>query len=156
MGFWGDCGTSGVMVCSTEFVKSASPREVVRVIHFGLVVLIDGHHVLKIVTLGGVFRTLSYPTIIFLLEDLLVLRDVALPGLVLESSKYLALETLRGVMRVALSVKVLGVDSGNEASIARDALVADLVSGAVHPRDARLAHVASRSSLLRLFRGAIH
>ena len=98
MGFWGDCGTSGVMVCSTEFVKSASPREVVRVIHFGLVVLIDGHHVLKIVTLGGVFRTLSYPTIIFLLEYLLVLRDVALPGLMLESSKYFSLETLRGVM----------------------------------------------------------
>ena len=59
-------------------------------------------------------------------------------------------------MRVALSVKVLGVDAGDKASIARDALVADLVSGAVHPRDARLAHVASRSMLLRLFCGAIH
>ena len=59
-------------------------------------------------------------------------------------------------MRVALSIEVLGVDSRDEASIARDALVADLVCGAVHPRDARLAHVATRSSLLRLFRGAIH
>ena len=59
-------------------------------------------------------------------------------------------------MRVALSKEVLGIDSRDEASIARDALVADLVSGAVHPRDARLAHVATRSSLLRLFRGAIH
>ena len=73
MGFWGDRGTGVVMVGSTEFVKSASLREVVRVIHFCLVVLIDGHHVLKIVTLGGVFRTLSYPTIIFLLEGLLIL-----------------------------------------------------------------------------------
>ena len=61
------------MVGSTEFVKSTSLREVVSVIHFGLVVLIDRHHVLKIIALGGVFRTLSHPTIIFLLECLLVL-----------------------------------------------------------------------------------
>ena len=74
----------------------------------------------------------------------------------LESSQYLPLETLCGVMRVALSVKVLGVDPGDEASIARDALVADLVSGAVHPRDARLAHVATRPCLLRMFRSAVH
>ena len=86
------------MVGSTESVKSTSLREVVSVIHFGLVVLIDCHHVLKIIALGGVFRTLSYPTIIFLLEDLLVLRNVALPGLVLESSQYLSLKTLCSVM----------------------------------------------------------
>ena len=59
-------------------------------------------------------------------------------------------------MRVALSVKVLGVDAGDEASIARDALVADLVGGAVHPRDARLAHVATRPCLLGLFCAAVH
>ena len=144
------------MVGATESVKSTSLRKVVRVIRFGLVVLIDGHHVLKIIALGSIFRTLSYTTIIFLLECRLVLRNVALLGLVLESSQYLSLETLCSVVRVALSEKVLGVDTRDEASIARDALVADLVSGAVHPRDARLAHVAPCSSLLRLFRGAIH
>ena len=144
------------MIGPTELVKSTSLGEVISVVHLGLVVLIDRHHVLEIISLGGIFGTLSYPTIIILLERLHILRNIALLGLVLKSTQNLSLETLRGVMRVALSVKVLGVDSGNEASIARDALVADLVSGAVHPRDARLAHIASRSSLLRLFRGAIH
>ena len=144
------------MVGPTELVKSASLGEVIRVVHLGLVVLIDRHHVLEIITLGGIFGTLSNSSIIILLERLHILRNIALLGLVLESTQYLSLETLRGVMRVALSVKVLGVDAGDEASIARDALVADLVGGAVHPRDARLAHVAPRSCLLRLFRGAIH
>ena len=144
------------MVSPTELVKCTCLGEVVRVVHLGLVVLIDRHHVLEIITLGGVFGTLSYPTIIILLERLHILRNIALLGLVLEPTQNLSLETLSGIMRVALSITVLGVDAGDEASIARDALVADLVSGAVHPRDARLAHVAPRSCLLRLFRGAIH
>ena len=144
------------MVSPTELVKSTCLGEVVRMVHLGLVVLIDRHHVLEIITLGGVFGTLSYPTIIILLERLHILRNIALLGLVLEPTQYFPLETLSGIMRVALSITVLGVNAGDEASIARDALVADLVSGAVHPRDARLAHVAPRSCLLGLFRGAIH
>ena len=145
-----------VVVGPTELVKSTSLGEVVRMFCLGLVVLIDCHHVLEIITLGGIFGTLSYPSIIILLERFHVLRNIALLWLVLESTQYLALETLRSVMRVALSVKVLGVNAGDEASIARDALVADLVRGAVHPRDARFAQVAPRSCLLGLFRGAIH
>ena len=86
VGFWRDCCTGGVMVGTAESVKSASLRKVVRVIHLGLVILIDGHHILKIITLGSIFRTLSYPTIICLLKRMLVLRDIALLGLVLESS----------------------------------------------------------------------
>ena len=61
------------MVGPTELVKSTSLGEVIRVVGFGGIVLIDRHHVLKVVALGGVLGTLSNPTIIILLERLHVL-----------------------------------------------------------------------------------
>ena len=45
------------------------------------------------------------------------------------------LETLGCRVRVALSIDVLGFDTGDEASVTRDALVSDLMLGSVHPGD---------------------
>ena len=61
------------MVGPTELVKRTSLGEVIRVVGFGDIVLIDRHHVLEVIALGGVLGTLSYPTIIILLERLHVL-----------------------------------------------------------------------------------
>ena len=61
------------MVGPTELVKRTSLGEVIRVVGLGDIVLIDRHHVLEVVALGGILGTLSYPTIIILLERLHVL-----------------------------------------------------------------------------------
>ena len=61
------------MVGPTELVKRTSLGEVIRVVGLGDIVLIDRHHVLEVIALGGVLGTLSYPTIIILLERLHVL-----------------------------------------------------------------------------------
>ena len=73
----------------------------------------------------------------------------------------LALEALRSVVGVALTVEVLRVDAGDEAGVAWDALVADVMHRSVHPGDASLAHVTAHGRLLGLLvlaidRGGAH
>ena len=153
-----DSGVSVVVVRALKLVKRACLAQISLVVAGGgggLVVEVHAHHVLEVVATGAELRAVRDAPAGRLLEHLLVLGNEAFRGLVVKATQDLALEALRGVVRVALSVEVLRVDAGDEAGIAWDALVADVVHGAVHPGTARLAHVAAHAGALALLIAAV-
>ena len=150
-----DGRVSVVVIGALELVESACLVQVGLVVAGGLALEVHAHHVLEVVATGAELRAVRDAPAGRLLEHLLVLGNEAFRGLVVKATQDLALEALRGVVRVALSVEVLRVDAGDEAGIAWDALVADVVHGAVHPGDAGLGHVAAHGGALALLVAAV-
>ena len=74
----------------------------------------------------------------------------------IDTAQDLALETLSSVVRIALAVEVLRVDTRDEAGVAWHALVTDLVSGTIHPSARGTAHVANHGTFLRVLVRAVH
>eukprot|EP00354_Favella_ehrenbergii_P008177 CAMPEP_0170465624 /NCGR_PEP_ID=MMETSP0123-20130129/9901_1 /TAXON_ID=182087 /ORGANISM="Favella ehrenbergii, Strain Fehren 1" /LENGTH=287 /DNA_ID=CAMNT_0010731573 /DNA_START=169 /DNA_END=1033 /DNA_ORIENTATION=- len=151
-----DSGVGGVVIGASVVVERARLLQVGLVVLHGRSLEVHAHHVFEVVAARSELGSVSDAATGCLLENLLVLRNETFLRLVVEPAQDLPLEALRCVVRVALAVEVLGVDAGDEAGVARDALVADVVHGAVHPADARLAHVAPHRALLGLFSGAVH
>ena len=106
-----DSGLRSIVVRASELVKRARSAHILRVLLLGSIILVDRHHVLHVVSPGGEVRPLSNPAAVLLYEDFLVLRNETFLWLVVESAQNLVLEALRSVVRVALSVEVLRVDS---------------------------------------------
>ena len=147
------CRLSGVMVVACKFMEAAGLAKVLLVLLLCLGLLVDGHSVLHEIAARAEFRRslLDPPEVLFLVGAL-VLRHEAAPGFVVEAAGNLLLEALGCVDRVALAIEVFRVDPRNEASVAWDALVADLVHRAIHPRAARLRHIADGSLLVILLK----
>lgn len=153
-----DSGVSVVEVRALKLVKRACLAQISLVVtggRGGLVVEVHAHHVLEVVAAGSELGVVGDAPAGGLLEHLLVLGNEAFRGLVVKASQDLAFKALRSVVRVALSIEVLRVDARDEAGIARDALVADVVHGAVHPGAAGLAHIAAHESALSLLIAAV-
>ena len=153
-----DSGVSVVVVRALELVKRACLAQISLVVAGGgggLVVEVHAHHVLEVVAAGAELGAVGDAPAGGLLEHLLVLGNETFRGLVVKASQNLVLEALRSVVRVALSIEVLRVDTRDEAGIAWDALVADVVHGAVHPGTAGLAHVAAHAGALALLIAAV-
>ena len=148
-------GVRMVVIGALPAIECASLGQIVSVACHGLVIEIDTHHVLEVVTTRAEFRSLRNTPTGCLLERRLVLRNVTFDGLMLESAHNLALEALRRVVRVALTIEILGVDARDEASVSWDALVTDVVHGTVHPGHTGTAHVTAHGTTLRLLLLAI-
>lgn len=123
-----------VVVSAAEFVERSRHAHVVGILPLDSILLIDSHHVLKVISLRAKVGALSDPSRVLLDERFLVLRNETSLRLVIEPARNFALETFRCVVRIALSIKVLRVDSADEACVAWDALVANLVGRPIHPR----------------------
>lgn len=102
-----DSRVGHVVVCAAESVKSTRLAHIVGVLLLGHIILVDSHHVLKVVSFGAEVWPLSDPPTVLLDEHFLVLGNEAFLWLVVEASQNFALETLRRVVRVALSIEVL-------------------------------------------------
>ena len=139
-----------IVVGAFPAIESASLRQVVLVAVLSFVLEVDAHHVLEVVTAGTELRTINNTPASLLLERRLILRNETFRWLMIKATGNLALKALGSVVRVALTIEVLGVDAGDEASVTGDALVADVVHGAIHPRHARSAHISNHRAPLRL------
>ena len=144
-----DRGSSLVMICASEFIKGTRLRQVLFDLLLLCLVFVDGHHILQIVPLRAKFWSLSDSSHICLHEYFLIDGLVSFSRLVLKTSRDLAFETFRCIMRVALSEKVLRIDTRDEARVAWDALVANLMSWSDHPGAGRLAHISTHRNFLR-------
>ena len=122
-----------IVIGSAEFVESPGHAHVVRVLLLLRILLVDCHHVLKVVPLGAEVGSLSNSSGVLLHKDFLVLRNEAFRRLMIKPSRNLPLKALRCVVRIALSIEVLRVDTADETCVAWDTLVADLMGGPIHP-----------------------
>ena len=152
---WRDSGLRSIVVGAPELVKRARPAHILGVLLLLSIILVDRHHVLHVVSSGGEVRPLGDPAAVLLHEDLLVLRNETFLWLVVESTQNLALEAFGSVVRVALSVEVLRVDSRDKASVPWNALVSNLMRRSVHPGARRLAHVTAHGDFLWRLVGAV-
>ena len=96
-----------IVVCSFELVERARPTHIISVLLLGRIILVNRHHVLKVVPSVGEIGPLGNPAAVLLHEDLLVLRNETFLWLVVEAAQDLALETFGSIVRVALSVEIL-------------------------------------------------
>lgn len=121
------------MIGSTEFIESPCLAHVISILPLLRIFLVDRHHVLKVVSLRAEVWSLSDSPRVLFDEHFLVLRNEAFRSLVIEPSCNLALKALRRVVRIALSIQVLRVYTTDKACVAWDALVANIMSGPIHP-----------------------
>ena len=143
------------MVRASELVKRARSAHILGVLLLGSIILVDRHHVLHVVSPRGEVWPFGNPAAVLLHEDLLVLRNETFLWLMVESAQNLVLEAFGSVVRVALSVEVLRVDSRDEARVPWNALVSNLMRGSVHPGARRPAHVTAHGDFLRRLVGAV-
>ena len=108
---WRDSGLRSIVVRASELVKRARSAHILRVLLLGSIILVDRHHVLHVVSSGGEVWPLGNSAAVLLHEDLLVLGNETFLWFVVEAAQNLVLEALCSVVRVALSVEVLRVDS---------------------------------------------
>jgi len=83
-----------VVIGAPPAINRASLGEIVRVARLCLVIKIDAHHVLQVVTTRAELRTILNAPTGSLLERRLVLRNVTFDGLMLETAHNLAFEAL--------------------------------------------------------------
>ena len=121
------------MIGSTEFIESPCLAHVISIFPLLRIFLVDRHHVLKVVSLRAEVWSLSDSPRVLFDEHFLVLRNEAFRSLVIEPSCNLAFKALRRVVRIALSIQVLRVYTTDKACVAWDALVANIMSGPIHP-----------------------
>ena len=151
-----DSGGRFVKVRPVELAESASAAHVFCILFLGGVVLINGHHVLHVVSSIGKLRPFHNPATVLLHVGLLILRNETFRRLMVKAAQDLPLETLRGVVRVAFAVEILRVDPRHEPRVPRHTLIANLVRRTIHPSARCLAHITSHGSLLGELVGAIH
>lgn len=144
------------MIGSLPAIECACLLQVICVLLLGRVIKIDAHHVLEVVTTRPELRPVCNASTCCLLKNGLVLGHKAFHGLMIESTRNLAFEAFRRVVRVALTIEVLRVDARDESSVARDALVADVVHGAIYPCHTGFAHIATHGITLRFLGHAIN
>ena len=131
-------------------IEGARLGQVVLVTVLCFVLEVDAHHVLEVVAATAELGAIHNAPAGLLLERGLILRNETFRRFMVKTARNLALEALRSVVRVALTIEVLRVNAGDEASVAWDALVANIVHGAVHPGHARPAHISNHGLPLRL------
>ena len=137
------------MVSASELVKRSRSAHILGVLLLGSIILVDRHHVLHVVSPGGKVGPLGNPAAILFHVDFLVLRNETFLWLMVESAQNLVLEAFGSVVRVALSVEVLRVDSRDEARVPWNTLVSNLMRGPVHPGARCPAHVTAHGDFLR-------
>lgn len=145
-----------VKVWSIEFAECASAAHILSIFLLCCIVLVYRHHVLHVVSFIREVWSLSNPATVFLNIGLLILRNETFRRLMVKSTQDLSLEALSRVVRVALSIEILWVDSGDEARVPRHTLVPNLMRRSIHPCTRCLAHIASHGSFLRKLIGTVH
>eukprot|EP00349_Pseudokeronopsis_sp_Brazil_P001455 CAMPEP_0202961670 /NCGR_PEP_ID=MMETSP1396-20130829/5741_1 /ASSEMBLY_ACC=CAM_ASM_000872 /TAXON_ID= /ORGANISM="Pseudokeronopsis sp., Strain Brazil" /LENGTH=139 /DNA_ID=CAMNT_0049681673 /DNA_START=417 /DNA_END=836 /DNA_ORIENTATION=- len=109
---------------------------------------VDGGGVLDVVLLGGEFRAFYYASEVLGRELFQVLRHISLLRRQVVAPVQVVVYRLPHAPRITLPKQVLTADAGDEAAVARNALVSDFVLGAADPALCIPRVVPHRHSLL--------
>ena len=133
MSLWRHGGTSHIIILPIEFVEAARGLQESLSIILTALLVVHGHHVLQIVSSIIVLGAFEDASISLLVVGFACRRLESLPVDQVASASNLVRKTFGRGCGIALSVDILGLDSRDEASVAWDALVANLMLRSIDP-----------------------